>query len=113
MSGMKEVKATAHVHAAPAPRASLQKCVKGGSRAGSDEQAHCQGARVGAHAGDKTSFGSPGRRDGKASPCMYLSTRELYCTIFRGKAKETVAPTPTVRATGSFPRSRATVCTCS
>ena len=44
MSGMKEVKATAHVHAAPAPRASLQKCVKGGSRAGSDEQAHCQGA---------------------------------------------------------------------
>ena len=55
MSGMKEVKATAHVHAAPAPRASLQKCVKGGSRAGSDEQAHCQGARVGAHAGDKTS----------------------------------------------------------
>jgi hypothetical protein len=44
MSGMEEVKATAHVHASPAPRASLQKCVNRGSRACSDEQAHCQGA---------------------------------------------------------------------
>jgi predicted secreted protein len=49
MSGMEEVKATAHVHASPAPRASLQKCVNRGSRACSDEQAHCRSARVKAH----------------------------------------------------------------
>ena len=72
MSGMKEVKATAHVHAAPAPRASLQKCVKGGSRAGSDEQAHCQGARVGAHAGRQNILRKPRTTRWKSQPLHVL-----------------------------------------
>jgi hypothetical protein len=63
MSGMEEVKATAHVHASPAPRASLQKCVDRGSRACSDEQAHCQGASVQAHCEQKAKAKIPQKLD--------------------------------------------------